>query len=458
MSFRRKIFLGILFINFILLTGCGTLIVQVENPQHTPSPEQSTITPTKRATSIVVSATDSGITPTSTTAPVTGGGAGQPTASAQPGPSLTPGTSIKISFLKMLDPQNGWSIAQVDTDLFAHILLTSDGGKSWKDRTPAAPLLEAPADGLDAVAFFNSTQQAWVIFYSRMPQVGEPSPVIWRTADGGATWSKSSSLELSGVEVEFQVPSDLGFLDALHGWVMLHIGAGMMHDYIAVFTTSDGGSTWQKVLDPTTGQSIMSCQKSGLAFTTAMNAWLSGNCPGLMPSLFLYRSTDGGLNWEEINLPVPEGKPAEYYSQNNVACGIDRINFATARSLDLTLTCSDLSNRTALSWLYSSADGGLTWNDHLLPLPHNDRISLLRTDEGFLVGSAQQDSNQGGAVYHMTNNGSGWSLVTLTQWTGQPDFVDNLNGWVIAAHNGESALVRTTDGGKSWVVLKPVVE
>jgi photosystem II stability/assembly factor-like uncharacterized protein len=458
MQLHRPVVVGIIVLSILVLSGCGTLIVQVENP-HPNSPLATGTLPgsgIETTTSVPQPDRTPASSPTllelPTRLPV------QEATSTEPGIRLIPGTTLKISRIKMLDPQNGWSIAQVENDLYAHILFTSDGGKTWKDKTPIQALAGAPADGLDALAFFNSVQNAWIIFLSRTPQPNQSPLVLWHTTDGGITWTKSDPLDLSGVNVEFQIPSDLGFIDSQHGWIMAHLGAGMMHDYIAVFTTADGGSTWQRVLDPDRDPQIMSCQKSGLTFSTPLTGWMTGNCPGLMPALFFYRSTNGGINWEQITLPIPEGKPAEYFTLDGTACGIPGMNFSTARSLILTLTCSDLNLKTASSWLYFSTDGGLTWVSHLMPIAYNNQLSFLRTDEGFMVGSAQQDASKGGSVYHVTNGGNGWTLTTFTQWIGQPDFVDGLNGWVIASHNDVSALVHTADGGKTWSVLNPVIQ
>lgn len=50
-----------------------------------------------------------------------------------------------------------------------------------------------------------------------------------------------------------------------------------------------------------------------LVFTSPDAGWMTGNCPGLLPELFLYRTMDGGKNWQQWNLPAPEGQPGNLF-------------------------------------------------------------------------------------------------------------------------------------------------
>lgn len=431
----------------LLLSACGPLDIKIEpiatNTQPFPTPIQVIQTP-------FATPAPSQPTPTTTLLPAA-------TSTDVADLHLKPGTPVKIMLTKMLSDNNGWAIGQVDSDLVQHILFTADGGQTWKDRTPLDGVSTVPAGGLSAVAYFATDNSAWVSYTEGTPSGSLEALVVWHTADNGVTWRKSQPLDLSGVNMEFQTPSDLGFLDEQHGWIMIHLGVGMSHDYFAVFTTADGGTSWQRVLDPDTKYPLMTCYKSGLAFTSPATGWITGNCPGLMPGLFFFRSVDGGANWTALILPVPAGKPANYYAQEGeIVCGIPAINYASSSSLVVTLNCQNINNKTAQSWLYASSDGGQTWKQHLLPLPYN-KTGLIGPDDGFLVGSATTDLLANGAVYHSMDGGSTWALLTSTAWTGLPDFVDDRTGWVVAEYNQETAFVHTIDGGRTWIEIKPVI-
>jgi len=256
--------------------------------------------------------------------------------------------------------------------------------------------------------------------------------------------------------MEFRVPSDLHFLDSMHGSLVVHLGAGMSHDYFAIFTSADGGQTWQRVLDPNSDAPVMACYKSGLAFTSPEIGWLSGDCPGLMPSLFFFNTADGGTNWSAVNLPAPTGKPANYFNQESVGCGISSFDYTASNTLALSVRCRNLDNDTRQAWLYITRDSGASWSQQPLPLFFG-RLWVDNPNEAVFVGSLSQDAGTGGALFHTLNGGQEWNQLTSTGWTGAPDFIDMQNGWVVAENGATKALVHTINGGITWEEIKPVI-
>jgi len=171
-----------------------------------------------------------------------------------------------------------------------HVLTTADGGQTWRDVTPPEP---APKEGnLAAQGYFADAGAAWVIYHSQNEMVIPAAALVWRTQDSGQTWQPSLPLDLQGLN-EFYSPSDLVFADSQNGWLLVHVGAGMSHDYVALFRTQDGGQTWARLLDPYGDSGIQSCQKNGLVFPTAQNGWLTGDCGGVMAGAFLFQTADG---------------------------------------------------------------------------------------------------------------------------------------------------------------------
>jgi photosystem II stability/assembly factor-like uncharacterized protein len=163
----------------------------------------------------------------------------------------------------MLDAQNGWATGGQNPQAPDKILSTSDGGATWQDGTPPAhPVSNVTGWGSPAV-FFASGGRGWAVYPSSLAQDTSGEPVVWLTQDGGQTWTGSEPLDFSGVPFEFFAPSDLGFLDKQFGCILAHLGVGMSHDYIAVFTTQDGGQTWQRVADPDKNPEIQSCASRG---------------------------------------------------------------------------------------------------------------------------------------------------------------------------------------------------
>jgi photosystem II stability/assembly factor-like uncharacterized protein len=422
MKIRATKLASVLLILMIFLPACGVFEVGIEQPTATP------LAPTA-------------IIPTPTPSPFP--------------QQLKLGQAVKIMRINMLSTTNGWGTGQVETDLNDHILYTSDGGRGWQDVTPTEALVGAPPQGLAATSFFTADGNAWVTFISQIPQLtASQTQKFWHSSDNGKTW-QSSELSLTGLQMEYFIPFQLGFLDAQHGWVIAHVGAGMSHDYIVVFTTSDGGRTWSRVIDSEKNIELMSCQKTGLAFSTTVNGWLVGNCPGLMTGLFFYSTTDSGQTWQQANLTPPNKQPADFFTSNAAACGIPELVYLSARTILLTVRCDISPAKQTVSWLYTGKSG-VMHEGYQLPMPFG-AIQFLNADEGWMVGSAQNDPSAPGEIYHTTNGGETWTKIISTAWQGTPNFINSNVGWIVARSEDRVALVFSSDGGMTWEALSPVI-
>ena len=338
---------------------------------------------------------------------------------------------------------------------------TQDGGKSWTDITPPHAFDVIGKDGKSAIGYFTNAGSAWVFFYNKdmTPPTGT-SAVIWSTTDGGKTWVSSQSLDLTNLQMAYFKPSDLYFTDVQNGWTMIHLDAGMMHDYVTIFATSDGGKTWKEVVDPAgTGQQslLQSCYKSGLTFVDAKTGWVAADCGGVEAGVYFYKTVDGGLTWTNQSLPAPAATPNVFTDQNN-ACGAFPPQFVSATEGFMSVKCNFTSNNTTTSWPYATHDGGATWN--VLPTLPSPLGSLFFFDSqtGWFLGATTTDpSTAEHAMAQTTDGGKTWKQLLLPTWSGQMDFVSAQVGWVVASDGTNLALVQTTNGGKTWLDLKPVI-
>jgi photosystem II stability/assembly factor-like uncharacterized protein len=81
----------------------------------------------------------------------------------------------------------------------------------------------------------------------------------------------------------------------------------MSHDYVVLYRSIDGGATWERLLDP--DNAVQACYKTGMLFTSAQEGWLTGTCSGVAAGVWLYRTGDGGVTWQPVQLPAPESRP-----------------------------------------------------------------------------------------------------------------------------------------------------
>ena len=433
------------------LSACGTLTLAVETPTAVPTTVQPpTDTPQPTATQT--------ISPTATATQI-------PTATTTAAPISS--EPVDIGTIHMVDEFNGWGIGKLIGGSSDMILTTQDGGQTWDNVTPPHVFDAIGPNNKSAIAYFMNNSQAWVIYFnSDQSPLGSTSAVVWETGDGGQTWTASQPLDIANLQMAFFKPSDIYFSDSQHGWIMVHLDAGMMHDYVAVFSTSDGGQTWKMVVDPSqngTDTLPQSFYKNGMTFLNADTGWIAGDFAGTKPGVFFYKTTDGGKTWANQDLPAPASTPDALTSESD-ACSSYPPQFVDANTGYMLVKCTNLSGSTPTNtaWTYKTTDGGINWT----PLPALPKgigsMFFLNNTTGWFLGATSTDPTQ--AVYSIsrtTDGGQTWTMLIQPNWNGSMDFISDQVGWITAtsgtSQNLEKALVTTTDGGKSWKQLQPVV-
>ena len=444
-----------LFAIAVLLMACGlptAVTSTVAPPSPTSGPAEATVTATEPAvvppteTPAAGSSSSPGSSSSSQTTS-TSGPAEPPTSTAQP-PSGAPiahlpaGQNVKITFIKMLDATNGWGIGGLNGSS-DHVLRTADGGLTWKDLTPPEPAPAAPQSHKQAIGFFMDAQKAWVAYYGS-DMLPPSQAYIWRTTDGGVSWNYSGLTD-PGIYSESYVPSDLSFVDAQHGWMMAHTGAGMNHDYYLLLATTDGGVTWNTLISPYNDTSgTQGGSKSGLVFVSPLQGWMTVDYHGVVAIPYFFKTQDGGNTWTSVNLPAPTTLP-NLFDQNQGYCDMTPPTFFSATSADLVLNCSQYDPSSKQSFLYESTDGGATWNNY--PYPGGPLV-FIDTKTAFALGRDIKRSADGGHT---------WLAVKTVNWDGQFSFVDANTAWAVAGNSGQLALVKTTNGAVSWQEIKPKV-
>lgn len=357
---------------------------------------------------------------------------------------LAGGTSLNLYSIQMLDASHAWGIGG-DGANADHILRSEDGGKTWVDVTPPEKAPTEP-DAKAAVGFFPDFQIAWVIYYSSSFSA-DPTvlkPVVWHTVDGGMNWTSSAEIDM-GEDETFMVDS-MKFVDDTHGWFFAHVGAGMSHDYIQMFRTTDAGQTWEVVIDPMKDQDLQGCYKTGFVFSDPQNGWLTGDCNGVAAGLFLRQTTDGGTTWKEASLPAP-ADAADLYTRQDVDCGSYYPQFIDQQNGWLGVKCSSFSSDPAVvtNYLYSTSDGGASWSISNYP---GGQLILQSAGKGLAFGE-QAASTQ--------DNGKTWTVLSEMAWSGVFSMGDETHGLAVSKKEGRSDLFTTADGGTTWTTVQPTI-
>jgi photosystem II stability/assembly factor-like uncharacterized protein len=95
--------------------------------------------------------------------------------------------------------------------------------------------------------------------------------------------------------------------------------------------------------------------------------------------------------------------------------------------------------------MFRTDDGGGSWT--ILEYP-GGALDFLSPDMILALGRTISIS---------LDAGEHWQTVKTVAWDGQFSFVDETTGWAVARSDGAIAFVRTTNGGKSWQEVHPVI-
>ena len=342
-------------------------------------------------------------------------------------PRLEVGEPVIIEQIWMDSATDGWAIgSHLDAvpGLPIHVLRTHDGGQTWSEVTP-------PEDNLAGIGGIESSgSNAWVIYLG--------SDRVWRTSDGGATWTASKAGYPEG---QF---STIEFSDALHGWMLQEVESGFGSQLVSLFRTADGGDIWQEIINPYESEDLQSCLKTGMSFFGINAGWVTYDCEGTYLEAFLDVSGDAGESWTEGQLPTPDGAAQ---STDEGWCYSSSPHQTGNASGTLIVTCvvDEDSVLSESAYLYSTEDAGETWNIRDYPggEPHffdAKTILALARDQ-----------------YRSTDSGMSWEKIKTVSWDGIYSFVNPDRGWAVAVNEDEIALVATSDSGRTWEILRPLI-
>jgi photosystem II stability/assembly factor-like uncharacterized protein len=371
--------------------------------------------------------------PSTSVAPPTAPVPNTPQPAAPPG--YRQGQEVDLSLIEMVGLMDGWGLSGPS------VLRTRDGGQTWREVTPPDPLVSSGA----SLAFgaFLDQDYAWVVFgeNNRIPS----ETVIWNTTDGGATWSASATILQESIGE--QQWAEFFAADANHAWVAfrgVYLGAGT-HYTAQFFRTTNGGATW----DPL--EADVGVDYTGFVFAGPENGWLTWQTTGAYaagpPELAM--TQDGGLTWEVDALPPPDDartlfddyEYSEPYQPNLLSARVARVLVSSFQY--------DFHPEAFTSYLYATENGGEDWETHELP------PAVLATESTLIFFDAENGLLLGREIYRTDDAGETWQHVKTVSWDGQFSFVDPLHGWAVARSGEALALVKTSNGGSTWVELDP---
>jgi len=333
----------------------------------------------------------------------------------------------RLDSITMFDAHNGWGLAEYRSVL----LHTNDGGMTWQDVTPLNLTLPEGFTTIYLEPFFLDSQTAWFT----MP--GMESSLLLHTEDGGTSWEQIP-LSFGGGE--------LFFLDHLNGYLLSSLGAGLGSHYLALYATQDAGRTWSLHFthEPGVSKSLPeSGAKSGIVFRDPDNAWIGGNIP-MEDFIYFYRSVDGGVNWNQVEIPLPPNAsrtfletytpvfvdPSHAFLPVRVLASGEDFRLSFYKSVDggerWQYTSEVFNGRvydfidSGYGWasdgwhLYHTVDGAATWIDASNGLPPEEyllQVEFVNPDQGWLLTTPDPETIETTQLYVTRDSGVSWSKI-----------------------------------------------
>jgi photosystem II stability/assembly factor-like uncharacterized protein len=365
---------------------------------------------------------------TTAATPLPGPSASAATPGPSPSPTSAPGGVTSLISIHMIDETTGWAQG-ANTNGESQIWHTTDGGAHWQKVTPST--LAEPSGEL--TEYYLNASVGWVV--AQMDKT-----VVFRTTDSGQTWQSASlNADYSIRQITFATPR--------LGWLLSTEGA-TGNEVADLFRTTDGGASWSKIADTgsppnKTGTIPFDGKEKTISFLNASTGWLTefSNRPDF---LALYVTHDGGVNWQHQELPVPPGADISG-GQNTVRAP----TFFNAQDGILPVLVPAPAGNVVD--VYVTHNGGASWQPTALLKVNYITDTFSDASHGWVTdGTTLFSTSDGGQ--HWTQ----LPASSVLQQVQRLDFVSSQIGWAISQPSSAGlALLKTTDGGKTWTVVTP---
>ena len=313
-----------------------------------------------------------------------------------------------INWVSIVDQNVVWATAFDGSGGNANVqqfTKTTDGGNTW---TPGNINVGNAGLGISMVQGISSTT-AWLAAY---PNAAGQLGGIWKTTNGGSTWTKQTTATFSNAASFTNV---VHFWDANEGFCM----GDPINGEFEIYRTTNGGTNWTLV----GGTNIPNPLSGEYGYTRQLevvgnSVWFSTNKGRI------FHSIDKGATWAVYTSPILD------FAGANISANF---SFASAS------TGYIVTNGGAV---YKSTNAGSTWIQLATtgPIFSNGLCAIVNTNTIFTTGAATGGS---GSSYSL-DGGLTWSLIDNQQHL-YCEFLTPSIGW-----SGWFNTNATTNGMWKW--------
>src|SRR5437660_8725421 len=289
--------------------------------------------------------------------------------------------------------------------------------------------------------------------------IGQPDTIyfgsvgggVWKTTNAGRTWNPifdsapSASIGAIGV-----APSNAS---------IVYVGSGEadMRDSIqfgeGMYKSTDAGQTWKHLgLEPTKqiGRVLVDPKNPNIVFVAAL-----GNAYSSSPDRGVYRSRDGGATWQKVLFKNDDvGAIDLNFDPTN-----SQIVYATLWNVRRPPWFIYTPANGPGGGIFKSTDGGTTWNeiDAGIPLENRGRIGISVSPANHNRIYAAVDAKEGG-IFISDDGGASWTRLSSDKrlwdrgWYFEKVTADPKSADTVYVMN--TSVYRSTDAGKTWTAIK----
>jgi photosystem II stability/assembly factor-like uncharacterized protein len=290
--------------------------------------------------------------------------------------------------------------------------------------------------------------------------VGAASGGIFKTTDGGMNWTPifddQAFLSIGDIEIS-RNDNELVWV----GTGEVNAGGGSLaYDGDGIYLSKDGGLTWEnKGLTHVGGISkiLIDPNDDNTVFAATMGKLFKNN-----NERGVYRTTNGGENWEQILFVSDSTGVIDMAIHPSIG------DIVYAATWERIRRPNKRQYGGVTSGLYRSLDGGDTWAEMLNGLPFDPldkgriSIDISRSNPEVLYARYADATGNIQGVYKTSNAGDSWNRVNSSQltnvgfhWWFRGLYVDPTNENIL--YNVDYIVEKSTDGGNSWFVAFPGV-
>jgi photosystem II stability/assembly factor-like uncharacterized protein len=237
------------------------------------------------------------------------------------------------------------------------------------------------------------------------------------TSNAGLNWSSVCNFNTSGFW-DIGPSSNLNFVNDSVGYVK-----GMWR----IYKTTNYGHNWNSVYFDSVN--VNSPQFYYMKFIDVNNGFLVKNWDGL------YRTSNGGINWQFIMAFPIWCDPREILFDNNLTGYLI------------------LGNNSSKNAFYKTSNGGFNWTLQYIDTLDPPVVSVSFFDFDKKGNTIFMAAGGGGAVMKSTNEGLNWTYLTPyfrgTNFN-SIGFINSQTGYIGAM---DDYLLKTTNAGMNWIVI-----